>query len=123
MSSVLMSSTIVTVIGTNSTSDVNSTIASGQSLVFDPTGNDNLQFATTPSTNQTDTGFTFFGAWLLWKSNAGVLGSSWYATPTGTNGTYTVQWLEDTTDVGTSVPISLKWNSPGNLAKIGARRA
>lgn len=90
----------------------------GAELAIDASSNDYISFTTTPSTSQSTTGFTWYGNLLFWKSAAGVLSSSFYAAPTGTDGIWQIQWLANTTTAGSSVPIAFKRDAPGKFAKI-----
>lgn len=96
----------------------NLTTQVGANLAFDPSSNDYISFTTTPSTAQTTSGFTWYGNLLFWKSAAGVMSSSFYAEPTGTDGIWQIQWLANVTSPGNMVPVAFKRDAPGKYAKV-----
>lgn len=87
-------------------------------FALDPTGNDYINFTTTPSDAQTTTGFTWYGNLLFWASSTGVLSSSFFAKPTGTEFLWQIQWLANASTAGDSVPIAFKRDTPGKFAKV-----
>lgn len=90
----------------------------GSKLALDATSNDYIGFTTTPSASQSNTGFSWYGNLLFWKSAEGVVSSKFYAEPTGINGIWRIQWLTNNTSPGNSVAIAFKREAPGNLAKV-----
>lgn len=109
---------VIVTMASSVVSIANSTTEVGAELALDVSSNDYIAFTTTPSTSQTTSGFTWYGNLLFFKSAAGVMSSSFYADPTGTDGIWQIQWLANTTSTGKSIPIAFKRDGPGKNAKV-----
>ncbi|KAK7535779.1 uncharacterized protein J3D65DRAFT_388919 [Phyllosticta citribraziliensis] len=67
-----------------------------------------------PGDNYTDTGFVFFGDWLMWVGSDGTLQSKFHAAPTGEDGSWSLKWNSASEEDSTGIPVSLRSIAPSS---------
>lgn len=72
-----------------------------------------MGFTSQNMTNETTTGFIFYGQWVMVKKESGEISSSFYVRPDSTGeGIYSLLW--NITDDDSAVPVSLRLAKPSN---------
>lgn len=72
-----------------------------------------MGFTSKKLSNETTTGFIFYGQWVMVKTESGDISSSFYVREADEgNGVYSLLW--NVTDEDTAIPISLRYVKPSN---------
>lgn len=72
-----------------------------------------MGFTSKKLSNETTTGFIFYGQWVMVKTESGDISSSFYVREADEgNGVYSLLW--NVTDEDTAIPISLRYVQPSN---------
>lgn len=73
-----------------------------------------MGFTSKKLTNETTSGFIFYGEWVMVENDSGEISSSFYIRPGSEGeGVYSLMW--DVTDDDTAIPVSLRSARPSTV--------